>query len=198
MYWYWLMFSPSTHEKARTVAKTLDKERLIRFGIPSRIHSDQGRNFESNILKKLCAIYGTEKNHTTLWHPQGNGQCERSNQTMFDRLRTIPPEKNRHVQDFSLRLWMHAVAYRTPRQGTLLSTFSLVGNPGYLLATRYRGRARRRCHWGMICRSLLPTQRCFRTSCREAPTRGFKKTRWQCMHYWVRMRRQPSALLHIA
>eukprot|EP00731_Ephydatia_muelleri_P014485 Em0008g205a len=43
-----------------------------RFGIPEILHSDQGRNFESTILKKTCAAFGIVKSRTTSYHPQGD------------------------------------------------------------------------------------------------------------------------------
>ena len=42
---------PCRDQKASTVAKVLVKEWFQKYGVPRRIHSDQGRNFESQLVR---------------------------------------------------------------------------------------------------------------------------------------------------
>ena len=42
------------------------------YGLPDILHSDQGRNFESSILRQTLEAFGIKKIRTTAYHPQGN------------------------------------------------------------------------------------------------------------------------------
>ncbi|KAL5013852.1 hypothetical protein ScPMuIL_008122, partial [Solemya velum] len=62
-------------------------------GFPSKLHSDQGKNFMSHVIKELCKIAGVKKTRTTPYHPMGNGMPERFNQTLINMLGTLNEEK---------------------------------------------------------------------------------------------------------
>ncbi|KAJ8351905.1 hypothetical protein SKAU_G00233810 [Synaphobranchus kaupii] len=63
---------PTKDQKAGTVAKVLWRNLFSRFGFPEKLHADQGRNFESSVVKELCKCTGITKTHTSPYHPQGN------------------------------------------------------------------------------------------------------------------------------
>lgn len=82
---------PTKDQKANTVARVLWRNFFCRFGFPAKLHVDQGRNFESAIVKELCKCTGIIKTRTTPYHPQGNGTTERFNRTLMNILGTLEP-----------------------------------------------------------------------------------------------------------
>ena len=82
----------TSNQKASTVAKTLWDQFFVHYGFPEKILSDQGRNFESKLLKELCTLAQIKKMRTTPYRPEGNGSCERFNRTLISMLGTLPEE----------------------------------------------------------------------------------------------------------
>lgn len=86
---------PTKSQKAQVVAKVLVEKYFVHYGLPSRIHSDQGRDFESRLIKELLSLLGIRKSRTTPYHPQGDPQPERFNRTLISMLGTLSREKKR-------------------------------------------------------------------------------------------------------
>ncbi len=84
---------PTRNQKATTVAKILWENVLMQYGFPKRLHSDQGRDFESRLIKDLCDMANIAKTRTTPYHSQGNAQTERFNRTLLDMLGTLEDDK---------------------------------------------------------------------------------------------------------
>ena len=81
------------NQKALTVAKALVEKWFHVYGIPSRIHSDQGRSFDNEVIRSLCKLYGVQQSLTCPYNPRGNVQCERFNRMMFGLLRMLSKEQ---------------------------------------------------------------------------------------------------------
>lgn len=79
---------PTKDQKAITVARCLWEQFFVHYGFPERLHSDQGRDFESQLIKELCALVGTKKVRTSPYHPRGN-PVECYNRTLVSMLGTL-------------------------------------------------------------------------------------------------------------
>ena len=62
-------------QTTQVTAKLLWKTFIRQYGFPEKFLSDQGRNFESELISELCKLAQVEKVHTTPYDPMTNGQC---------------------------------------------------------------------------------------------------------------------------
>ena len=83
---------PCQDQTAKKVAKKLWDGFFCVYGFPQRLHSDQGANFESELIAELLELAGVNKSRTSPYHPMGNGGTERFNRTLGNMLRSLPPE----------------------------------------------------------------------------------------------------------
>lgn len=65
----------------------------MHYELSPRIHSDQGRDFESKLIRELLNLLGVRKSRTTPYHPQGDPQLERFNRTLLSLLGTMGNKK---------------------------------------------------------------------------------------------------------
>ena len=84
------------------------------YGLPEIVHSDQGRVFESTILRQTLEAFGTKKTHTTPYHSQGNGMVERFNRSLLQLLRSYAEKEEDWEQYLPLALY----AYRTSQHSS--------------------------------------------------------------------------------
>ena len=107
----WMEAYAIPNQDARTVAAKLVDEVFCRFSPPEQLHSDQGRQFESELMKEICKILRINKTRTTPYHPQGDdGLVERFNCTLKSMLSTTLRD---YPFDWEDRLRKVCMAYNT-------------------------------------------------------------------------------------
>jgi len=92
---------PCLTKRLTELSKFCVMEVFTLVGPLCKLHSDQGRNFESHILTDLCKAFDVVKSHTTPYHPMGDGLVERMNRSLLNFLRAfIEKEVNweQHLQ----------------------------------------------------------------------------------------------------
>eukprot|EP00794_Sanderia_malayensis_P002386 gene2386-biopygen1273 len=115
----WCEVFATRDQKARTVAEV-----FFRFGPHTILHSDQGRNFEGNLMQEVCDLMGIHKSRTTAYHPQCDGLVERQNRTLQEMLAAFVSS---HKDDWDLWVDLAVYAYNTSRhESTGLSPYELV------------------------------------------------------------------------
>ncbi|KAK1415183.1 hypothetical protein QVD17_30955 [Tagetes erecta] len=75
------------NDNTEALAKVYLKEVVSRHGVPLSIISDRDPKFTSAIWRSLQKSLGTRLNLSTAYHPQTDGQTERTIQTLEDMLR---------------------------------------------------------------------------------------------------------------
>ena len=84
---------PTKDQTAKTTAEALSNAFIVHYGVPHKLHSDQGANFDGRLLHELCRLMGSTKSRTSPHHPAGNGMCECFNRTLMNMLGTLDPDQ---------------------------------------------------------------------------------------------------------
>jgi transposase InsO family protein len=82
----WIEVKPVTCPKADRVLNFLD-ELVHRYGLPHRIITDLGSNFNNHQFWEYCENSGIDVRHVSVAHPRANGQVERANGMVLDALK---------------------------------------------------------------------------------------------------------------
>jgi len=119
----WVEIFPLRTQEATEVAKRLMKV-VCRFGIPDQILTDQGTNFQAELLEEIWNLLDVHKTRTTPYHPQCDGQSERFMRTIKEMITSYVSENQR---DWDAKLEILTFAYNTAtHEGTKHSPYYLM------------------------------------------------------------------------
>ena len=86
----WPEAIPISAITADTVAKAFVSGWISRFGVPSTVTTDRGRQFESALWRELMQLLGSKRCRTTAYHPSANGLVERFHRQLKASLKAQP------------------------------------------------------------------------------------------------------------
>ena len=114
----WIEAYPVPDERAETVAQKLVMEYVCRFGVPVELHSDQGRNFKSQVFGEMCKVLGINTTRTTPYNQKCDGMIERFNRTLLSMV-AVMIEPHKRQRDWDEKVALATFAYRaTPHEST--------------------------------------------------------------------------------
>ena len=102
----WTEACPLPNKTAWAVADAFSQLIVCRFGMLAVIHSDQGREFENNLMQELCLLCGAHKTRTTPYHPASDGLVERYDRTLLMMLAMFAGENHDDWDDLLLAVMM--------------------------------------------------------------------------------------------
>ncbi|XP_047112374.1 uncharacterized protein LOC124789128 [Schistocerca piceifrons] len=78
----WPEATPVADVTAETVATAFVDTWVARFGCPSHVTTDRGRQFDCALFTHVARLCGTQLHRTTSYHPASNGMVERFHRTL--------------------------------------------------------------------------------------------------------------------
>jgi len=82
----WAESFPVRNHTAPTVARVLLQQVFTRFGLPKRILTDLGAEFQGQLSTEMCKRFEIDQVRTTAYEPRTNGQVERFHRTLSSML----------------------------------------------------------------------------------------------------------------
>ncbi|XP_063911955.1 uncharacterized protein LOC135128808 [Zophobas morio] len=88
---------PVRNLEAETIAEVLVDHVFSRFGVPMELHSDQGRNFESEVFREIMKIMGRPAVHETTQYTPAKMMMGRELHLPLDLVLGGSPNVNSHI-----------------------------------------------------------------------------------------------------
>lgn len=104
-------FAYACHDMSATRVVNCLKNLFCLFGVPAFVHSDRGASFMSKEVKNFLNENGVATSRTTPYNPQGNGQVERFNGTLWKTINLALKTRGLKTEDWEVVLQesLHAI-----------------------------------------------------------------------------------------
>jgi len=133
----WVEVIPTKAVTNQVVMDFLEDKIINRFGVPTKIVTDNAKAFDSMALTSLCNKYGIILSHSSNYYPQGNDQVESSNKNLIMVIkRTMDNHKRDWDNKIKYALWVDRT---TVKASTGFSPFNWYMNlrPSYPCSSNY-------------------------------------------------------------
>jgi len=120
----WIEAEPVAQITSHKVQHFVWKNIVCRFGVLRRLISDNGTQFASLQMSKMCSEVGIKQVFASVEHPQTNGQVESVNRILLRGLkRRLEKAKGVWAEEVPRIVWAY---HTTPQSSTMETPFSLV------------------------------------------------------------------------
>ena len=124
----------TSSQNAKCIAQALLDQFIVHSDLIESIVSDQGQNFEKDLISELCKLAKVWTLHTTPYHPQTNGKCECFNHILINMVGTLPPNEKSSLRDVITVLVQAYNCTKITAMGFSPSICCMAKNPGCQLA----------------------------------------------------------------
>ncbi len=107
---------PLKNKKATTVVHSFQSRWICPYGFPAAIMSDNGGEFDNDLMVAVCTGLGIGHIKSSPYHPQANGVVERLNRTILNLMR---PYVDDACKDWDRFLPQMAAAYNSSPHASL-------------------------------------------------------------------------------
>jgi hypothetical protein len=92
---------------AKTAQKFFWQNIVCRFGVPSELTVDNGKQFDSQDFREFCSSIGTKPVFASVYHPQSNGVVERTSGKIFSAIkkRLLDDKKGKWANQLPEVVW---------------------------------------------------------------------------------------------
>ena len=85
----WIEVIPIKDMTAKTVASAFVESWVSRYGIPLKLTSDRGAQFQSSLFSELCSLLGTNQISTSALNAKANGMIERIHRRLKEGFKAL-------------------------------------------------------------------------------------------------------------
>jgi transposase InsO family protein len=115
---------PTKKQMEEVMMKFLEKNIITRFGVPTKITTNNAKSFISVALNEFCFKYGIVLSHSLNYYPQGNGLVESNNKNIMNIVKNNFGENKKSLDNkIKYALWDDRTTTKT---STKRNPFELV------------------------------------------------------------------------